>query len=424
MSNRDALRRRIGTMPVIDTHEHLPHDMNAIPEEEKDVLNQWLMHYLSSDLQSAGMDPAMLEKARNAALPVEERWSWVEPYWQHVRYTGYGQAVLRTVRGLYGASEIDRHTIGSIAKQHKSMYDTDAMFDLLHEHLNIEKAVLDGFTGTVSDRDERLFVRVWRPELFLGLGGLAETDVASLEKESGPIRDLDGWMDACRRTYNELIPQIVGLKIGLAYSRSIYFPKTPYDEAKNLFNPAMRKWTDGGRSGLLVLPEAVQNFMLRFILDLHRSSGKPVQVHTGHQEGNGNRIENSRPLHLNELIMDYPDIRFDLFHIGWPFSSEAISLVKMLPNATLDFCWTHILSPRAAVRFLSEALETLPLNKIFAFGGDYKIIDLVYGHLEMARDHLAEVLADEMERGRMTASEAENAAHRMLYYNPKAFFAL
>jgi len=135
-------------------------------------------------------------------------------------------------------------------------------------------------------------------------------------------------------------------------------------------------------------------------------------------------IDNSNPMHLNELLLRYPDTPFDLFHLGWPYTDEALALVKIHANATLDFCWAHIISPRMAVRVLGDAMDTLPINKILMFGGDYFIPDLVYGHAKLAKRNLARALANAMEEGVMGEPEALDCASKMLYSNAKARFSL
>ncbi|MDF2685115.1 MAG: putative TIM-barrel fold metal-dependent hydrolase [Clostridia bacterium] len=424
MNIQQALYNQISRMPVIDTHEHLPHSMSAILPEEKDVLNRWLTHYLNSDLVSAGLNLKALNKARDPTIPVEERWALVEPFWEICRFTGYGQAVSVTARELYGIDEVNGDTIAELAVKHKASYDRDFMFELLHDTLHIEKALLDGFTGTVFDKDERIFARVWRPEYFIGTYGVDKKTVEMFEKDFCPLKSFDDWILIYKVTFDRIAPHISALKIGLAYSRSIYFPQTDYAAAKEAFDKVLVLWNNSGREGKMILPESVQNYMMHYILKCNKQRRLPVQIHTGLQEGNGNTLENSNPLHLNNLFIEYPDIPFDLFHIGWPFTSEALALTKMHPNVTLDFCWTNIISPHASVRVLCEAMDTVPLNKISVFGGDYIIIDLIYGHLEIAKQNLSNALSIQVGNGVMTLSQAEKAAHMMLYDNPKRIFNL
>lgn len=424
MKSSQAILDLIEDMPVIDTHEHLPHDMHQINPEDKDILNRWLSHYLSSDMISAGMSPQDLNRARDSGLPIEERWEITEPYWNVCRYTGYGQSASITARELYGIDDINRDTISELARLHKASYEKDFMYELMHDRLHIKQALLDGFTGTVFDKDDRIFARVWRPDFFTGTYGLDRSSVEILEKDACPLNSLDAWMEIFKVTLKRIAPHISALKVGLAYGRSLYFPQTVYSEAKADFDKALNLWNNSGRVKNMSVPESVQNFMMHYILNCNKQYRLPVQIHTGLQEGNGNTVRNSNPLNLNNLLLDYPDITFDIFHIGWPFTSEALALVKMHPNACLDFCWANIISPDISTRIFSEAMDTIPINKISAFGGDYLIIDLIYGHLKLAKQNLACALANKVNNGVMTLSQAEKAAHMMLYDNPKRIFNL
>jgi predicted TIM-barrel fold metal-dependent hydrolase len=150
----------------------------------------------------------------------------------------------------------------------------------------------------------------------------------------------------------------------------------------------------------------------------------PIQIHTGLQEGNGNILENSNPLLLTNLCLEYPQAKFDLFHGGYPFMGEALALAKNFSNVFLDLCWLYIISPSAGARMLHEAIETIPANKIFAFGGDFIIPEGSYGHSVMARRAVSRVLTEKVEDGYLTEDEAVALAQGMLRDNPATLYRL
>jgi hypothetical protein len=73
---------------------------------------------------------------------------------------------------------------------------------------------------------------------------------------------------------------------------------------------------------------------------------------------------------------------------------------------------------------LHEWIETVPSNKIFAFGGDYIFVEGAYAHSRMARDDVAEVLSDKTADGYLTETEAVALAHALLRDNALSFFRL
>jgi uncharacterized protein len=149
-----------------------------------------------------------------------------------------------------------------------------------------------------------------------------------------------------------------------------------------------------------------------------------VQVHTGLQESSGNLIYHSDPALLSNLFLEYPDVKFDIFHIGYPYQHVLSALAKMFPNVYVDMCWAHIISPVACVNALVEWLDAVPVNKISAFGGDYCFVDGIYGHQALARMNVSKALAIKVRDGVFGADRAKRIAEMLFVDNPTALFGL
>ena len=95
---------------------------------------------------------------------------------------------------------------------------------------------------------------------------------------------------------------------------------------------------------------------------------KPV---TGYPfPGNGSHLTDSNPTPPINLCLDFPQVRFDLFHSGFPWVTELGAMAKTLRNVSIALAWMHIISPTSAQQALSEYLDTVPVAKIFGLGGD------------------------------------------------------
>jgi predicted TIM-barrel fold metal-dependent hydrolase len=140
------------------------------------------------------------------------------------------------------------------------------------------------------------------------------------------------------------------------------------------------------------------------------------------QEGNENIITNSQPTLLTNLFREYRNVRFDIFHGAYPYSGELAALAKNFQNVHIDLCWLHMISPIHARSALSEWLDTVPSNKIFGFGGDYRFIEGVYGHAVLARANIVQVLVDKVKEGIMSVPQAIQLASRLLHDNAFRFF--
>ena len=167
-----------------------------------------------------------------------------------------------------------------------------------------------------------------------------------------------------------------------------------------------------------------QDYMFHFILGIANKKNLKIQIHTGIQEGSGNILSNSDPKLLTNLFLEYPDVTFDIFHMSYPFQNELTVLAKNFQNVYIDMCWAHLVSPNASVNALLEWFDTVPLNKISAFGGDYRFVDGVYGHLKLAQADVARALAIKINEGLFDMDEAKNIARMLFYDNPKNIFKL
>ncbi|MHB1347768.1 MAG: hypothetical protein ACYCXK_09785, partial [Candidatus Humimicrobiaceae bacterium] len=72
---------------------------------------------------------------------------------------------------------------------------------------------------------------------------------------------------------------------------------------------------------------------------------------------------------------------------------------------------------------LALALETIPLNKIFAFGGDNFIVECTYGSQKIVRRLISEILYEKIKDGYFDFDQAINAAQKILYSNPKSVYS-
>lgn len=424
MNTQGILLDHINTLKIIDTHEHLPLEKDCPPKA--DVLAEWLTHYFSCDLVSAGLSDPDLAKARDSSQDLLQRWSLVEPYWQAARSTGYGRALEWAARDLYGIDGISRHTILALneafcaARKKGGHYE-----DVLRHKSRIALSIVDRMPGQAF-RNEPHFVSTLRVDPFLGPSHAQ--DLRSRGDEVGlKVHTLADWEDVTRRHIERAFQpgsRVVCLKCGMAYLRSLRFDKTDRADAERAFHElfADRNLPDW-RPPIKAAP-ALGNHMMHVICRLADEHGLPFQFHTGLQEGNGNIISDSNPVLLSNLFLEYRDIRFDIFHMGYPYTQELSALAKNFRNVYIDMCWGHIISPEAARRALVEWLDAVPANKISAFGGDYSFVDGVYGHQKLARQNVAAALAAKVADGSFDLDRAKEIAGWLFVDNPTRLFKL
>ena len=414
----------VAKLTIIDTHEHLPHK-EAAREKNTDILREYLAHYFSRDLLSAGLSPTKLEEVQDVSLPVESRWEIVKPYWERARYTGYGRSLDLALEGLYGLDGFSAASIQRANEQFLRTLEPGHFKYVLKEKCRIEVSILDPLEEEKLDCDRDLFKPVFRTDFMVF--PQSWQDLKRVEQYSGvTVCSFQSWLEACEATLHYAASNgIAGFKCALAYLRSLAFDRVVRSDAERDFNRFFEVRHMLHEEEQLFFPgKAFQDYMMHFVFGFANKQQAVFQIHTGLQEGSGNIIDNSDPALLSPVCVEYPDVSFDLFHIGFPFQEKMGVMAKTFPNVFIDMCWAHIISPATSIRALSEWLDYVPYNKINGFGGDYKFVDGVYGHQLLARKNITAALAGKVGERLFSVEKAKEIAKRLLYDNPRDLFGL
>ncbi len=418
----ETIRQHVFSLEIIDTHEHLPareQDRDA----SGDVLSEYMQHYFAADMVSAGLDPARVPMLSDARIPLDKRWQMIAPFWEAACNTGYGRALAISVAELYGITRIDATTIGQLNAAFLQARDKGGVYQrVLKDLCKIRVSLLDSILPNQAQPDRRFFVPVLRVDGLIAIHGVAELEGLAGRCGVGKIHSLSDLEDAAERLIDSSVASgIAALKSACAYERHLRFEKVTREAAEGEFNAL---WSQAAAVGATGGNLRLGDYMMHHVCRLADQRGLAFQIHTGLQAGNGNYIENANPALLTNLFLEYRGVRFDCFHIGYPYQQVLANLAKNFPNVFIDFCWAHIISPSAAVAALVEFLDAVPANKISGFGGDFTTIDGVYGHNVMARENIARALTIKAEQGALDVDRACRIGEMLLYGNPLAIFDL
>jgi hypothetical protein len=424
MSVRDELLEYIHALTIIDTHEHLPFESERCMQS--DVLAEWLTHYFSCDLVSAGLSDKDLETVRDSRQDIAKRWAIVEPYWRAAESTGYGRSLALAARDLYGVETIGSDTIETLNERFQSARTRGGHYEfVLKQKSGIALSICDSMPMPFTETDDH-FVFAMRVDEFICPTHYSRMRQLGREVDLG-VHTICDWQNVVRRQLERHLSgqsRAVCLKCGLAYTRSLRFDKVAMTDAEQAFaeffqDSNLPDWRPPIKAG-----RALGDWMMHCVCAMADDLGLAFQIHTGIQEGNGNIIYDSNPTLLSNLFLEYSHARFDVFHMGYPYVMELGNLAKNFRNVFIDMCWGHIISPEAARRALIEWLDAVPANKISAFGGDYCFVDGVYGHQLLARQNVAAALAQKVTDGSISLGRAKEVAEWMFIDNPKRLFCL
>ena len=375
-------------------------------------------HYASSDLVSSGMPQKVLDRIRDTTLPLDERWELFEPFWRFVRTTAYGRTLTEAARRLFGIHDINRDTYEELSEKIDQSNRPGWYRYVLKEEGRIEVSLE---CGSSTDVDRDFFAPVVNFEEFLTPRSIGEIE-ALARKTDLPIHSLEDLESSFESEFERcLAGGMVAAKIGLAYSRPLRFEKVSRRFAEDLFSKLYRGLGHG-----LSWKEArpLQDYLVHYLIKMCIKNDLPIQIHTGMQEGNGNIVSNSDPTLLTNLFLEYREAKFDIFHGSYPYCSQLAVLAKNFPSVYVDLCWLHVISPSVSKRMLHELIETVPSNKIMAFGGDYVIVEGAYAHSRIARRVVTEVLSEKVSAGYISREDAFELAKDLLRNNAWNLFNL
>jgi predicted TIM-barrel fold metal-dependent hydrolase len=144
---------------------------------------------------------------------------------------------------------------------------------------------------------------------------------------------------------------------------------------------ARRMIEDYGVKGFKFHPP-IQNFapadpMAWPIYEVIAEHKMPAIFHTGHsgmgtgmRGGGGIRLKFGQPILVDDVAVDFPDMKIILAHPSWPWTDEALSMALHKPNVFIDLSgWSPKYFPPQIVRYANTQL-----GDKFLFGSDFPLI--------------------------------------------------
>ncbi len=410
------IRKGLDSIAMIDCHEHLQRE-RELPKGDDIHIGRFFAHYASSDLMSAGMPPADMEKVRtDPSLSPKDRWKLLEPWYRKSWNTAYSETLRIAIRDLYGVEDFSEGTVDDL---------TNAM----------RREIKPGFTRKVFDKAGIDFAmeNPFGPKLIFNpdfnfdcficdmVDSFTAFPFQELSQQTGmDILSLDDYLKVIDFYFERDGRYTSAFKVGRAYDRILLWEDVPKSAVEGTFNRLLAFNDRPDRRDI----KALEDFILHYICRKCGEYGIRMKFHTGLQEGNGNFITNSRAALMANLFMKYSKTKFDIYHISYPYQEELVTLGKNFPNVTIDFCWMWVMSPTAGRRALSDMLDAVPASKIHGFGGDYIFVEGSYGHAAIARREIARVLCEKVENGLFSEDYAVEVGRMLLRDNAMESFDL
>jgi hypothetical protein len=412
-----TIAEAVAAEPLFDCHEH-QHGFSDLERRAGELDYREFVGYAEADVATA-LGPRR-EAEGGGELTDEEFFA----AWRHVRTTGYGQATEGACRAVLGL-DFCLDDAGLVTEKLRDFCRARTGAEVYEELLR-----LGGIAGAVNDAcwdsptDLKYFSGAEHPESFghalrydAVLTVASRSDVVALEPSLGSSLGSLGDLDAAMDDYVDRAAgegKLWAMKCGLAYARPLSFGCPSREEASHVFDDLMRD-----RSAE---PRVLQDYLFHGFVGRAADRGLPVQLHTGYLAGNYGSLANGDPTALIPVLQRYREVRFDLFHAGWPYCDVMTAIGKAFPNVWVDLCWTWAMNPVRGVRVLSEWLAAVPHNKILAYGGDTGSPFALVGYALQARRGITRALEFGLSAGVLDTATATGVARRIMHENARELY--
>lgn len=408
---------------LCDTHEHMPREDHYL-DDNPDILRHLFHNYVMNDFWSGGVSQPAFEALGDATNPdIRGRFKAVEETWKTIQHTGYAEAVQLTAKHLYGIDEISPDTLAQAAERNAELVQPGQRLHMLRDIANLDHIQTDDSrwpcTPDKSGPDFFFYDMTWR-DFCCGV-----PDLEAIAEETGvQVTNLATLREAMSSLFRKHASTAIAVKSQHAYARTLYWRERSDDEAEKAFQ-VLRRNGDAAQWEY-PKPDSATEEALLCLGDWSWARGcelcaeydLPFKIHTGYYAGNDRMpVDYIRSGNMCSLLAKYPDTRFVLMHIAYPYSHELTALAKHYRNVYVDLCWAWTIDPYSACDFVRRYLHAAPANKLFIFGGDTFFPAPAVGYSLQARQWFARAMEGEVADGLLNEKEAIALAQRLMRDN-------
>ncbi len=423
---RDELYDAICNLPVIDVHSHMARDHLAARSLNAVVF----YHMLTYPLRAAGMSEETLFANRHDRGPerLEKLFDESMPHWDAIERLSFGWGLRTILRELYGFAEpITADSLPRLRQAFERETARAGFAESVRERLNLRRILSsrievpplgegesDGGIRFTVEENITSGIREFHtwPRRLEEMRDELGSDVTSLAELKQVAADFYGGFDFSDK--HALVSWI---------SSEIDFRPVP-DPAIDALLADAAAGNEPDRRGARLLEAA----MLRAVCEAIRGKTSTLQLCYGTQFLTPGylhpqcRADAPLASGFGRLLGEFPDLHFNIL-TGFE-TDEPIwcSLCQGYANISLGGYWWNTFYPSVMHRAWHRRLETVPTTRLCGFFSDGYCIDWIFARVRTTQRVLANVLAEKIEWGFLSESQAIDAAREVLFETPRRLF--
>ncbi|MBU1670318.1 MAG: amidohydrolase family protein [Actinobacteria bacterium] len=212
------------------------------------------------------------------------------------------------------------------------------------------------------------YIRIFGDNLPTLQDTIADMDAAGVSRSVVVAVDAETRWDY--RVSNELVAETVARHP----DRLIGFASVDPNKGEAAGRELRRAVESDGMRGLKLLPHLVElranDPVMYPLYEVALEVGVPVLFHMGTQFHTGTKLKYCRPIDVDEVAVDFPDLKLIIAHFGWPWYEEALAVSHRNVNVYFNIAgW----APKRIPRFVFEYMRG-PVKQKALLGSDYPLV--------------------------------------------------
>jgi len=382
---------------------------------QKSIINTHCHHLSDKQYENPGLEFILSNSYSSWMCGPPQDWNFASEYIMDNRCNSYFRWLFAGIEALHGM-EMRTENFTEINKRIREAHrDKSYHLSVLKNKCRFERVFLDKYDDPGSDNGHpEVFAPVYRiNRYFFGYNKEARDHNGNSPYDLpgfSYVKTFDDYLDAIRQDIlRAKTLGAVALKNANAYERNLAYKMTPRKQAARAFNN--KAATDTEIRGF-------QDFIMFELAGIALEQGLPFEIHTGM-----GKLDGSSPIGLKELIGTFPELKFDLFHAGYPWTGDMLGILHNYLNTNVNIVWLPIISTREAKDFIVKALEISSAKRI-SWGSDTWTSEESMGATLAFRHVLAAALAEMVEDGAYDMDYAKHIADRIMRENAKELYGI
>ncbi len=410
----NELLAEIERIPAVDVHTH----MRVASPAASDLSQIALYHFITSELESAGLDPAVFEIA-----DAKKRLSEASAGFARIRNTTSYWCLTQILSDLYDTAPPHEWNLDEIFGKVERTAGDPGWVNQTLERANVSKVLATCDWRKPLPRASEKLVPVLRVDSLVNEPHVSRTLESLAEATGQSVYEAGDLKKAVAELFRKA-KEAGAVAAAAPFEPQVDFERGDRDTADRVLSMVLLG-QKAGRDDR----KALRSYALDVVLQNCVECDLPLQLMLGikHVRSADRAVAAYEPGSVAmyaDLFKRHSTVMFDVFTSNDTVCHELAVVARNFRNVLLSGAWWYLEFPTHIRKMLRERIEMLPMTKCCGLFSDAWCVEWVYGRAKLIRWELAFALADLVREGYLSQGAAVDVATHYLAENPKRAYAI